>query len=105
MPNDTVIEGASIPIFKCNTRSVACFALYQELRSVGKVVKAFRAAGLLFPRRRRGHLCWEPITRDRVYDLLTNEHYTDAYTLSPLSQVHPGAAQRLCDAIRPPGAD
>jgi DNA invertase Pin-like site-specific DNA recombinase len=54
-------------------------ALYQELRSVGKVVKAFRAAGLLFPRRRHGELRWEPITRDRVYDLLTNEHYTGVY--------------------------
>jgi DNA invertase Pin-like site-specific DNA recombinase len=55
------------------------FAFYQELRSVGKVVKAFRRAGLLFPRRQRGELRWEPITRDRVYDLLTNEHYTGAY--------------------------
>jgi len=55
------------------------FALYWEHRSVGKIVKAYRASGLLFPRRRRGILTGEPITRDHVYDLLTNPLYTGDY--------------------------
>ncbi len=52
------------------------FELALKLRSLDEMVKHLRAHNFKFPRRVKGQLQWEPVTRNRLYDVVTNPQYT-----------------------------
>lgn len=55
------------------------FDLYQELGSIGNVLRYMREHALLFPHRRRGETAWEPPVRSHVASILKNPSYTGDY--------------------------
>ena len=55
------------------------FDLYQNLGSLGKVVKYFRKHGLEFPRRYRGQVRWGPIDAAFLHSVLRNPAYCGNY--------------------------
>jgi DNA invertase Pin-like site-specific DNA recombinase len=56
------------------------FDLYLELRSIHKVARWMRDRGLLFPKRVRGEIRWEPIKPLTVLRVLSNPNYTTDYS-------------------------
>jgi DNA invertase Pin-like site-specific DNA recombinase len=52
---------------------------YQNLGSLGKVVKYFRQHGLEFPRRRRGQVRWGPVDASLLHSMLHNPAYCGDY--------------------------
>ena len=52
------------------------FELAPTFRSLNEIVKHCKANSILFPQYRKGQLQWVPVTRGRLYTLLTNPQYT-----------------------------
>jgi DNA invertase Pin-like site-specific DNA recombinase len=87
------------------------FATFDATGSAHAVVKAFRDAGLLFPRRhrkgtRKGELDWAPLTHSTVLRVLHNPRYAGVFsfgrtrqTLAPDHKPHPRPVTTRQDQI------
>jgi len=79
---------------------VRLFALYNELRSLGKVIKYLEANELFFPHRVKGEIDWTGIDVAELHSILRNRRLPASVALSEPFERPLSPAKALLDAFR-----